>query len=117
ILDNGLITQLSEVISGSLYGEGHSTLYNEIDVYTLAVRYLFEVPSLGTSEVKLSKFQAQPKNNPYFLPWSVRGILEDKNVIGNPRFINEVNRLKKLYEDWDPSSKALKELKFRLEPF
>ncbi|CAG8584643.1 9812_t:CDS:2 [Cetraspora pellucida] len=117
ILDNGLITQLSEVIIGSLYGEGHSTLYNEIDVYTLAVRYLFEVPSLGTSEVKLSKFQAQPKYNPYFLPWSVRGILEDKNVTGNPRFINEVNRLKKLYEDWDPSSKALKELKFRLEPF
>ncbi|CAG8786800.1 17642_t:CDS:2, partial [Dentiscutata erythropus] len=117
ILDHGLITQLSEVIIGSLYGEGHSTLYNEIDVYTLAVQYLFEVPSLRTSEAKINKFQAQPKSNPYFLPWSVRGILEDKNVTRNPFLVNEVTRLKKLYEDWDPPSKVLKELKFRLEPF
>ncbi|CAG8738331.1 20389_t:CDS:2 [Gigaspora margarita] len=117
ILDHGLITQLSEDIRGSLYGEGHSTLYNEIDVYTLAVQYLFEVPSLGTSEVKHNKFQAQPKSNPYYLPWSVRGVLEDKNVTRNPRFMNEVTRLKKLYEDWDPPSKILKDLKFRLEPF
>ncbi|CAG8496245.1 6595_t:CDS:2, partial [Dentiscutata heterogama] len=117
ILDHGLITQLSEVIIGSLYGEGHSTLYNEIDVYTLAVQYLFEVPSLRTSEAKINKFQAQPKYNPYFLPWSVRGILEDKNVIRNPLFVNEITRLKKLYEDWDPPSRVLKELKFRLEPF
>ncbi|CAG8523414.1 3325_t:CDS:2, partial [Scutellospora calospora] len=117
ILDHGLITQLSEVIIGSLYGEGHSALYNEIDVYTLAVQYLFEVPSVKTSQVKLKKFQAQQKNNPYYLPWSVRGILEDQNVIKNPHFASEINRLKKLYEDWDPSSKVLKELKFRLEPF
>jgi hypothetical protein len=34
ILDHGLMVQLSEVVAGSMYGEGHSALYTEIDVYT-----------------------------------------------------------------------------------
>ncbi len=33
ILDHGLIVQLSEVVAGSMYGEGHSALYTEVDVY------------------------------------------------------------------------------------
>jgi hypothetical protein len=34
ILDHGLMVQLSKVVAGSMYGEGHSALYTEIDVYT-----------------------------------------------------------------------------------
>lgn len=33
ILDHGLLVQLSEVVAGSMYGEGHSALYTEIEVY------------------------------------------------------------------------------------
>ena len=33
ILDHGLIVQLSEIVAGSIYGAGHSVLYNEVDVY------------------------------------------------------------------------------------
>lgn len=31
--DHGILVHLSEVIAGSLYGEGHSTIYDERDVY------------------------------------------------------------------------------------
>lgn len=37
ILDHGIMVQLSEVVAGSMYGEGHSALYTEIEVYTYVV--------------------------------------------------------------------------------
>ncbi|GBC08114.1 hypothetical protein RclHR1_07910003 [Rhizophagus clarus] len=116
ILDHGLIIQLSEVVAGSMYGEGHSALYTEVEVYTLAVRYLFETPSLGSCDVKLDRFVAQKNNNPFYLPWAMRGILEDKEVLELQHLKYEIMKLRKQYEDWEPSSKAMKEVKFRLEP-
>ncbi|CAG8635074.1 16601_t:CDS:2 [Funneliformis caledonium] len=116
ILDHGLMVQLSEVVAGSMYGEGHSALYNEINVYTSAVRYLFETPSLSYCNVKLERFQAQQKNNPYYLPWAMRGILEDRGVLESNKFAHEILKLRKQYEDWEPVSKVMKDVKFRLEP-
>ncbi|RIA88750.1 hypothetical protein C1645_694938 [Glomus cerebriforme] len=116
ILDHGLMVQLSEVVAGSMYGEGHSALYNEIEVYTLAVRYLFETPSLGSCDLKLERFMAQQKNNPFYLPWAMRGVLEDQKVLESQHFSLDVMKLRKQYEDWEPTSKPMKEVKFRLEP-
>ncbi|KAI8097131.1 uncharacterized protein BX664DRAFT_257218 [Halteromyces radiatus] len=47
--DHGLLTHLSEVLAGSLYAleGGHSTIYEELDVYSLAVQHLFETDPLG----------------------------------------------------------------------
>lgn len=47
--DHGLLTHLSEVLAGSLYAleGGHSTIYEELDVYYLAVQHLFETDPLG----------------------------------------------------------------------
>jgi len=115
-LDHGLMVQLSKVVAGSMYGEGHSALYTEIDVYTLAVRYLFEMPSLGSSDLHFERFVAQQKNNPYYLPWAMRGVLEDKGVLESRHFTHEILKLRKQYEDWEPVSKAMKDVKFQLEP-
>ncbi|CAB5393892.1 unnamed protein product [Rhizophagus irregularis] len=116
ILDHGIMVQLSEVVAGSMYGEGHSALYTEIEVYTLAVRYLFETPSLGACDLKLDRFVAQQKNNPFYLPWAMRGVLEDREVSESIHLKYETMKLRKQYEEWEPTTKAMKEVKFRLEP-
>ena len=82
----------------------------------MAVRYLFETPSLGDFDLNLDRFTAQQKNNPYYLPWAMRGILEDKGVLESRHFTHEILKLRKQYEDWEPASKAMKEVKFQLEP-
>ncbi|KAI8374370.1 uncharacterized protein BYT42DRAFT_499293 [Radiomyces spectabilis] len=47
--DHGLLTHISEVLAGNLYSweGGHSTIYDELGVYTIAIRYLFETQPLG----------------------------------------------------------------------
>ncbi|KAI9493652.1 hypothetical protein BDB00DRAFT_821992 [Zychaea mexicana] len=49
IPDHGLLIHVSEVLAGSIYAfeGGHSTIYEEVDVYMLAVRYLFDTPGLS----------------------------------------------------------------------
>ncbi|CAG8435743.1 1500_t:CDS:2 [Ambispora gerdemannii] len=117
IHDHDLLVHLSEVVAGSLTGEGHSALYEEIDVYTLAVRYLFEsiTPTNGIT-VRQKTFQAQKSYNPYYLPWAMRGILDDKYVGNSECFTRELYRLRKQYDEWEPISRTMKDIKFRLEP-
>ncbi|KAF9276429.1 hypothetical protein BGZ68_010013 [Mortierella alpina] len=115
--DHGILVHLSEVIAGSLYGEGHSTIYDERDVYLS----LLEPPASLTSEMTrsepiLNPFRAKQRLNPFYLPWGMRGIADEIIARGDQVLIKELERLKKLYIEWNPVSKAMKEIKFRLEP-
>ncbi|CAG8688366.1 7641_t:CDS:1, partial [Acaulospora colombiana] len=83
----------------------------------LAVRYLFETSSLEMREVKLDKFQAPQKNNPSYLPWAMRGILEDRGITGSQKLLHEIKILRKQYKEWEPTTKIMKDIKHRLEPF
>ena len=67
-------------------------------------------------DMDLERFVAQQKNNPYYLPWAMRGILEDKKVLESRYLKSEVLKLRKQYDNWEPTSKAMKDVKFRLEP-
>ncbi|KAJ8109734.1 hypothetical protein OPT61_g7242 [Boeremia exigua] len=51
--------------------------------------------------------------NPYFLPWAMRGLLEEDFV--KKELGGEVEELLSMFEEWKPSAKQLKEVKFRLE--
>lgn len=51
--------------------------------------------------------------NPYFLPWAMRGLLEEDFV--KKELGGEVEELLGMFEEWKPSAKQLKEVKFRLE--
>ncbi|KAF1815100.1 hypothetical protein P152DRAFT_480184 [Eremomyces bilateralis CBS 781.70] len=51
--------------------------------------------------------------NPYFLPWAMRGLLEEEFVRKELRA--EVQELLELFESWKPTTKQLKDVKFRLE--
>lgn len=145
--DHGLMTHLSEVLAGSLYAleGGHSTIYEELDVYYLAVQHLFETDPLGkavlinhgcddnvengsptsvfgsnhsTGEATLRPFQAKSINkNPYYLPWAMRGLCEDQAILKNDIWAQQLDQLRHLFEAWEPTSPKLRSVKFRLEPF
>lgn len=51
--------------------------------------------------------------NPYFLPWAMRGLLEEELV--KKELGKEVDGLLNMFEEWKPTDKRLKDVKFRLE--
>lgn len=95
-------------------GEGHSRLYFEPAVYELAVKHALET----TSTPNPTSLEIQPRGalggaNPYVLPWIMRGLLEEDVV--KTDLSEETDELLKQFDDWKPTSKALKEVKYRLE--
>ncbi|KAF4551132.1 Hypothetical protein D9617_14g075880 [Elsinoe fawcettii] len=168
ISDHGLIRELSLPVAGSIYGgEGHSRVYDDESVYTLALQFALETtevdpktfpqPGLVRPDLQQHRRSSEQRRsqggipnstmlansirrgsmsaavqpgiapiislyeipasgtaaNPYFLPWAMRGILEEEEVRG--RMQGEVKELIRLFDEWKPSSKALKDVKFRLE--
>jgi hypothetical protein len=161
VSDHGLIRELSPSLAGSLYGgEGHSRIYDDAAVYTLALRFVLEttdlptpvsgaVPSTDSAARQRSSRGGPPDSvsaanslrrgsisasslpgiapimanyeipasgsnaNPYFLPWALRGIFEEEIVKTDMQ--DEVGDLIAEFEEWKPSSKILKDVRFRLE--
>ncbi|KEQ78224.1 hypothetical protein M436DRAFT_36685 [Aureobasidium namibiae CBS 147.97] len=158
VSDHGLIRELSLPLAGSLYGgEGHSRIYDDPAVYTLALRFCLETTDLPSSSapsldaasrrssrggppesvsaanslrrgsVSASSVAGIPPSfadfeipasgsnaNPYFLPWALRGILEE-DVVKGEDMKEEVRALVEEFEEWRPVSKVLKDVRFRLE--
>lgn len=128
--DHGLLTHLSAVLAGSLFAleGGHSTIYEELGVYSMAVQHLFETYPLGNAvlatgaapilPVLHQPFQAEPiKNHPYYLPWAMRGICEDKNILGSTFWAAHLDKLKEKLHEWRPKTAKLCSVKLCLEPF
>lgn len=113
VQDHGLIRELSSPLAGSLYtGEGHSRIYEDDAVYDLAVEFSLETTAVPNTPL-LQKPGPTQSSNPYILPWAVRGILEEEFVKSDLR--DEVDELLRQFDDWKPTTKALKDVKFRLE--
>ncbi len=144
--DHGLIRELSPALAGSLYGgEGHSRVYEDPAVYTLAVQHALETTSLpilpqqrpSTSgsfqginipvvgekvdtkdlyKLRVKEYESSASStnpNPFFLPWAMRGLLEEDFV--KKELGKEVEELLAMFETWKPTGKQLKDVKFRLE--
>ncbi|KAF2122964.1 hypothetical protein BDV96DRAFT_561762 [Lophiotrema nucula] len=141
--DHGLIRELSPALAGSLYGgEGHSRVYEDVRVYELAVQHALETTSLPVQAkerpstaasfkginipipgaemdkkdpyaLKVTTYEKVKNDNPYFLPWAMRGLLEEDLV--KKELSEEVEHLLKLFEEWNPTTKVLKDIKFRLD--
>ncbi|KAJ2891042.1 hypothetical protein IWW38_003802 [Coemansia aciculifera] len=146
IYDHDLLTHLSEVVAGSLWGHsGHSTIYAEPAVYKLSLKWLL----YSTSSVPLSAstlvpavalglpaghqhaeasasglqihmsyrpFNAAERLNPFFIPWIMRTLWDEPEIRQNEGLRVELHRLIALFDKWSPETKAGKELKYRLEP-
>ncbi|KAJ4376116.1 hypothetical protein N0V83_001397 [Neocucurbitaria cava] len=147
--DHGLIRELSPALAGSLYGgEGHSRVYEDPAVYSLAVQHALETTSLpippqqrpstsgsfqginipiigekASGSLREDVFKLRVKDyeqsastanqNPFFLPWAMRGLLEEDFV--KKELGKEVEDLLGMFEAWKPTGKQLKDVKFRLE--
>jgi hypothetical protein len=66
---------------------------------------------LRVKEYEPSATSANP--NPFFLPWAMRGLLEEDFV--KKELGKEVEELLSMFEEWKPTGKQLKDVKFRLE--
>jgi hypothetical protein len=118
VSDHGLIRELSTPLAGSLYsGEGHSRLYDDAQVYDLAVTHALETTDVAGSvacEVRQRPGAGALSNpNPYHLPWIMRGLLEEDFV--KTELSAETDELVRQFDDWKPVTKALKDVKYRLE--
>ncbi|RAL00892.1 uncharacterized protein BO80DRAFT_89720 [Aspergillus ibericus CBS 121593] len=138
IPDHGLIRELSSPLAGSLYsGEGHSRLYDDPAVYryvqlqyplphfpspspqpplittpSLAIDFALETSTIHNASLHIKRTQPAPAN-PYILPFAMRGILEEEYV--RRELFDETMELLRQFDDWKPTSKVLKDVKFRLE--
>ncbi|KJR88379.1 uncharacterized protein SPSK_06964 [Sporothrix schenckii 1099-18] len=114
VSDHGLIRELSVPLAGSLYsGEGHSRLYDDSQVYDLAVSHCLETASVNKPVCEIAKHGSLTNPNPYHLPWIMRGLLEEDFV--KTELHDETAELVKQFDDWKPVTKALKDVKYRLE--
>jgi len=114
VSDHGLIRELSIPLAGSLYGgEGHSRLYYDDQVYDLAVIHALETTSVPKHPCHIQKFENLAATNPYTLPWVMRGLLEENFV--KTELSAETDELLKQFDTWKPTTKALKDVKYRLE--
>ncbi|KAJ2985532.1 hypothetical protein NUW58_g5478 [Xylaria curta] len=112
VSDHGLIRELSVPLAGSLYsGEGHSRLYNDGQV--LAVSHTLETTNVSGVPCEIQKHQGFTSPNPYVLPWIMRGLLEEDLV--KTELSRETTELLKQFDAWIPATKALKDVKYRLE--
>jgi hypothetical protein len=114
--DQRLIEHLSEATAGSLTGVGHSTPYEELGCYSLAVQYLFHAGPAAQPmpPLEVDSFAARDTRNDFELPWIMRALVDSPEV--KDLFPDELRTLKDNILAWKPNTKALKEIKKRLEP-
>lgn len=113
--DHGVIKEISNSLAGPLTGGGHSKIYNDPQVYDLALNF-----SIYTNDLKyMIPLHFKPYSietlgvNPYHLPWCMRGLLfETKAHI--PDGNKEIDQLFEEFENWKPETKQLKDMKYRL---
>lgn len=116
VSDHGLVRELSVPLAGSLYsGEGHSRLYDDAAVYDLALSHTLETADLesAASGCEIKKHDGLTSPNPYVLPWIMRGLLEEDFV--KTELQAETAELVRQFDEWKPVTKALKDVKYRLE--
>ncbi|KAE8372649.1 hypothetical protein BDV26DRAFT_273755 [Aspergillus bertholletiae] len=112
--DHGLIRELSSPLAGSLYsGDGHSRLYDDEAVYRLAIEFALETSSVQDATLNIKRSPPASSVNPYILPFAMRGLLEEEYV--RRELYEETMELLRQFDDWKPTSKVLKDVKFRLE--
>ncbi|KAI0692246.1 hypothetical protein C8T65DRAFT_669945 [Cerioporus squamosus] len=114
--DRGLLAHLSEATAGTLSGIGHSTAYEEPGTYSLAVKYFF-MTNEGTNsdaELVINPFNAVEEQNDYEIPWLLRDMIADPKIAHF--FSREFAQLRDAFDDWQPKTTILREVKKKLQP-
>lgn len=111
--EHGIIKEISASLAGPLTSGGHSAIYKEQQVYTLGIKFALETTDIETTkEVKYTPYQlAELGSNPYHLPWCMRGVMYETQKHLDPQ---EITDLKLEFDEWEPQTKVLKDIKHRL---
>lgn len=111
--DHGIIKEISGSLAGTLTGGGHSKIYDEGQVYELGIKFALETTDLPLDiPVKYRHYEVdQLGSNPYHLPWCMRGLLYETGVHLDR---SGIDSLFKEFEEWEPETKQLKNVKYRL---
>ena len=80
---------------------------------SLAISHALETSSVSGVPCRVKKHEGLTNPNPYVLPWIMRGLLEEQFV--RTELYSETAELLKQFDDWTPTTKALKDVKYRLE--
>lgn len=80
---------------------------------SLAAMHALETTSIGDVPLQVRKPGGASAPNPYILPFAMRGLLEEDYV--RTQLHDEIQELLRQFDNWKPSSKVLKDVKFRLE--
>ncbi|CAE7211505.1 unnamed protein product [Rhizoctonia solani] len=115
--EHGLVVHLSEATAGSLSGIGHSTAYEDLGPYTLAVRYMFETSDLApdnNSKLSVDAFQAHASRNDYEIPWLLHSVISDTRI--SRIFSAEIAELRDAFSEWKPTTAVLRDIQRKLAP-
>lgn len=82
---------------------------------SLSIAFALETTSISKVPVQISKYSVPTAGttNPFQLPWSMRGLLEEDVV--KTELDEETRELLKQFDEWKPTTKGLKDVKYRLE--
>jgi hypothetical protein len=80
---------------------------------SLAVEFALETSNLSDTSLRIERTTPLSTQNPYILPFALRGLLEEDCV--RRELHGEMVDLLRQFDDWKPMTKALKDVKFRLE--
>lgn len=84
-----------------------------ISFSSLAVEHALETTSISDVPLQVQDYHVSTNSNPFILPWSMRGLLEEEYV--KTELDKETTELLEQFDKWKPTSKVLKDVKFRLE--
>lgn len=75
--------------------------------------HALETTNVANATCEIQKYEGLAQQNPYHLPWIMRGLLEEDFV--KTELNAETAELLRQFDDWKPVNKALKDVKYRLE--
>lgn len=129
IADRQLLVHLSEFAVGSLYSAPeHWTVYEAPHVYQWAIdeRQKFSVVSAARrasgdfADVPrlqaLHPFTVSQCSNGNYIPWGFRAFAGDRRIHTDPELKSMLVQAVRLYNQWSPTSRPLRQLKYRLDP-
>lgn len=86
---------------------------NRTDEISMAIQHSLETTSIPFTPLQVQSYTVPTNSNPYILPWSMRGLLEEEFV--KTQLNTEAVQLLEQFDAWKPTTKVLKDVKFRLE--
>ncbi|KAG9300904.1 hypothetical protein G9A89_004962 [Geosiphon pyriformis] len=119
LTDYGLLVHLSDSLMGYLKDEGHNHITTEDEVYTSAIKHLYNSKTYQNVEAKINEYNFEQPANKNYIPWAMRGLVSDEKIIKSEKLGPALLKLRNDYSNWEPKiyDIAGRNLKLMLKPF